>query len=291
MSEPVEPPDELSTLRRWLADLRATVERKAEGLTPEQLAARSVPPSDLSVLGLVRHLAQMEHYWFVRTLSRADEPQLYVPDGDWDAQFRDAVADEAVVADAFDTWRAVCARADAVMDGLEPADLEFVWDPDDRIGSVRDALIQVLYEYSRHCGHLDLLREAIDGQTGEWSLGVHDLEAEPAREVLDLGGHRVPGLGGARLVLVHRVDPEHALGRLGGGVELPDQPVAVQDRQRVVAPDPLLDGLVHLQQVVELEELVEPLAVLDQAVERREQRGPAGRTARRAASAPPATPP
>jgi uncharacterized protein DUF664 len=162
-----EPADELSTLRRWLGDLRATVERKAEGLSPEQLAARSVPPSGLSVLGLVRHLAQMEHYWFVVTLSRADEPQLYVPDGDWDAQFRDAVADEAVVADAFDTWRAVCARSDEVMDGLEPAALGFVWDPDDKLGSVRGALTQVLYEYSRHCGHLDLLREAIDGRTGE----------------------------------------------------------------------------------------------------------------------------
>ena len=158
---------ELENLRRWLGDLRATVERKAEGLTPEQLAARAVPPSDLSVLGLVRHLAQMEHHWFVRTLSRADEPQLYVPDGDWDAQFRDAVADEAVVADAFETWRTVRARADAVLDGLEPGDLEFVWDPEDRVGSVRGALTQVLYEYARHAGHLDLLREAIDGQTGE----------------------------------------------------------------------------------------------------------------------------
>jgi hypothetical protein len=158
---------ELAALRRWLVDLRATVERKAEGLSPDQLAARSVPPSSLSVLGLVRHLAQMEHYWFVKTLSRTDEPQLYAPDGDWDAQFRDAVADQAVIDDAFATWRGTCARADAVMDGLEPADLEFVWDPDDRIGSVRDALIQVLYEYSRHCGHLDLLREAIDGRTGE----------------------------------------------------------------------------------------------------------------------------
>jgi len=162
-----QPLDELSTLRRWLVDLRATVERKAEGLSTQQLAERSVPPSSLSVLGLVRHLAQMEHYWFVLTLSRADEPQLYVPDGDWEAQFRDAVADEALVADAFDTWRATCGRADAVMDGLDPADLEFVWDPDDRIGSVRDALIQVLYEYARHCGHLDLIREVIDGQTGE----------------------------------------------------------------------------------------------------------------------------
>ena len=158
---------ELGALRRWLVDLRGAVERKAEGLSAEQLATRSVPPSALSVLGLVRHLAQMEHYWFVLTLSRADEPQLYVPDGDWEAQFRDAVADEAVVADAFENWRATRARADAVMDKLEPADLEFVWNPDDRIGSVRDALVQVLYEYSRHLGHLDLLREAIDGQTGE----------------------------------------------------------------------------------------------------------------------------
>ncbi len=158
---------ELTSYRRWLGDLRATVDRKAAGLSPDQLAARSVPPSDLSILGLVRHLAQMEHYWFVLTLSRAEEPQLYMPDGDWDAQFRDAVADEAVVAEALDTWRSQCARSDAVMDGLEPADLEFVWDPDDKVGSVRDALIQVIYEYSRHSGHLDLLREAIDGQTGE----------------------------------------------------------------------------------------------------------------------------
>ena len=164
MSEPL---DELGALRRWLVDLRATVERKADGLSPEQLATRSVPPSDLSVLGLVRHLAQMEHYWFVLTLSRADEPQLYVPDGDWDAQFRDAVADEAVVAEAFETWRSVRSRGDAVMDGLDAEALQFVWDPDDRTGSVRGALTQVIYEYSRHSGHLDLLREAIDGQTGE----------------------------------------------------------------------------------------------------------------------------
>jgi hypothetical protein len=158
---------ELEAVRRWIDDLRAAVERKAEGLTPDQLAARSVPPSTLSVLGLVRHLAQMEHYWFVVTLSRADEPQLYVEDGDWEAQFLGAVADQAVVDDAFATWRSVRARADEVMDRLESADLDFVWDPDDRIGSVRDALLQVVYEYSRHAGHLDLLREVVDGRTGE----------------------------------------------------------------------------------------------------------------------------
>jgi len=72
-----------------------------------------------------------------------------------------------VVADAFETWRAVRSRADAVLDGLDAEALEFVWDPEDRVGSVRGALTQVLYEYARHCGHLDLLRESIDGVTGE----------------------------------------------------------------------------------------------------------------------------
>jgi hypothetical protein len=158
---------ELEALRRWLREARGVVEAKAAGLNAEQLAARSVPPSELSVLGLVRHLAQMEHYWFVVTLARSDEPRPFYPPGDWAAQFRDAVADDAVVEEAFATWRAVRARADAVLDGLEQADLDFVWDPDDRIGSVREVLEQVVYEYSRHCGHLDLLREAIDGATGE----------------------------------------------------------------------------------------------------------------------------
>jgi hypothetical protein len=158
---------ELEHLRRWIVDLRAAVERKADGLGPEQLAARSVPPSTLSVLGLVRHLAQMEHYWFVKTLSRVDEPNLYVPDGDWDAQFRDAVGTPECVADALDTWRATTDRADAVLDAMAPSDLEVTWDPEDRIGSVRDVLLQVVYEYARHLGHLDLLRESVDGATGE----------------------------------------------------------------------------------------------------------------------------
>ena len=77
---------EPEALRRWLDDLRGTVERKVAGLTAEQLATRAVPPSSLSILGLLRHLAQMEHFWFVKTLSHRDEPQLYVPNGDWDAR-------------------------------------------------------------------------------------------------------------------------------------------------------------------------------------------------------------
>ena len=84
-----EPRDELGTLRLWHADFRAAVERKTAGLDAEQLARRSVPPSSLSLLGLVRHLAQLEHHWFRRVLQQKweTEPQLFVVDGDWDSQF------------------------------------------------------------------------------------------------------------------------------------------------------------------------------------------------------------
>ena len=159
---------ELVTLRRWLDDLRGAVERKTAGLDAEQLARRSVPPSTLSALGLVRHLAQMEHHWFRRVLGRhPEETQLFVVDGDWESQFDGAVADPAAVDDAFATWRATTAQADALLDGLPDEALDVVIDPGDRIETIRDVLQQVLKEYARHLGHLDLLRECIDGRTGE----------------------------------------------------------------------------------------------------------------------------
>jgi hypothetical protein len=159
---------ELATLRRWLDDLRGAVERKTAGLDAEQLARRSVPPSTLSALGLVRHLAQMEHHWFRRVLGRhPEETQLFVVDGDWESQFDGAVADPAAVDEAFATWRATIAQADALLDGLPDGALDVVIDPGDRIETIRDVLQQVLKEYARHLGHLDLIRECIDGRTGE----------------------------------------------------------------------------------------------------------------------------
>ena len=159
---------ELATLRRWLDDLRDAVERKTAGLDAEQLARRAVPPSTLSPLGLVRHLAQMEHHWFRRVLGRhPEETQLFVVDGDWESQFDGAVAEPAVVEDAFATWRATIARSDALLDGLPDEALDVEIGPGDRIATIRDVLQQVLKEYARHLGHLDLLRETIDGRTGE----------------------------------------------------------------------------------------------------------------------------
>ncbi|MFL6151555.1 MAG: DinB family protein [Ornithinibacter sp.] len=159
---------ELATLRSWLSDFRAGLERKTVDMDAEQLARRAVPPSSLSLLGLVRHLAQLEHHWFRRVLQQhPDEGQLFVVDGNWESQFDGAVADPAVVEEAFTTWQETCAQADAWLDGLPDEALGLVIDPDDRISTIRDVMVQVLQEYARHLGHADLLREAIDGRTGE----------------------------------------------------------------------------------------------------------------------------
>lgn len=157
---------ELATFRLWLADFRETVVRKTADLDAEQLARRSVPPSTLSLLGLVRHLAQVEHHWFSRVMQQSGEPPLFVVDGVWDSQFDGAVADPAVVDEAFTTWRLTTAASDGFLDRLDDSDLDAAVDPDDRIASVRDVMLHVVQEYARHCGHADLLRERIDGQTG-----------------------------------------------------------------------------------------------------------------------------
>ena len=161
-----EPRGELATLRLWLEDFRRAVERKTAGLDAEQLARRSVPPSTLSLLGLVRHLAQLEHHWFSRVLQQSGEAQLFVVDGEWDAQFDGAVADPEVVEEAFTTWRETTVERDQFLDRLDDSVLDAPVDPDDRIATVRDVMLQVIQEYARHCGHADLLREQLDGTTG-----------------------------------------------------------------------------------------------------------------------------
>jgi uncharacterized damage-inducible protein DinB len=140
---------------------------KCEGLSPEQLATRSVPPSTLSLLGLVRHLARVEHNWFHRVLGgHLDQPRLYRTGEDPDLDFSGAVGDPAVVDDAFATWRQQIADADAWLDGVSDLGAVVPIRPGEE-GSVRDILVHMIEEYARHCGHADLLRECIDGRTGQ----------------------------------------------------------------------------------------------------------------------------
>jgi uncharacterized damage-inducible protein DinB len=151
-------------LAGWLDHHRATLEMKCAGLTPTQLATRVVEPSTLSLLGLVRHMADVERGWFRRRLAGEDVPPLYYSDDDPDGDFDNL--DPATVDDAFATWRAECARAREIAAALPSLDVTVT----DRVGrqlSARWVLHHMIEEYARHNGHADLLRERIDGVTGE----------------------------------------------------------------------------------------------------------------------------
>ena len=103
----------------WIT-IATTLGRKCADLTPEQLATRSVPPSTLSLLGLVRHLARVEHTWFHRRLrGHRDAPRLYRTEEDPDLDFNGAVGDPDVVDDAFTSWRQQIADADAWLDEVD----------------------------------------------------------------------------------------------------------------------------------------------------------------------------
>jgi uncharacterized damage-inducible protein DinB len=162
------PVGEKATYREYVANYRLTVEMKCGSLDAEQLARRSVPPSSLSLLGLVRHLTQMENHWFQRVLqARTDGPRLYKRDDDRDWDFNGAVADPETVDEAFANWKAETAKADEWLDALAEDDLGREVPHHDGTVSIRDVLVHVIEEYARHAGHADLLRECIDGRTGQ----------------------------------------------------------------------------------------------------------------------------
>jgi uncharacterized damage-inducible protein DinB len=160
-----QPVGEKDTLWQYLCHYRLTVEMKCSELDVAQLAQRSVPPSSMSLLGLVRHLAGVEHHWFQRVLQGHDVPRLYRSETDRDHDFNGAVADPAVVEEAWSTWRREVAAADAWLAGDVSMDDEVPHG--EGTASVRDILVHMVEEYARHAGHADLLRECIDGRTGQ----------------------------------------------------------------------------------------------------------------------------
>lgn len=167
---PTNPQGELATYRDYLRHYRTTLELKCQDLTPEQLATRSVPPSNLSLLGLVRHMAAVEHTWFQRFFQgRWDLPRIYRSAEDHDVDFNGAEGTQECVDDAFATWKQEVAKSDAWIDTRSDADLgeEFPFEDPSETASVRDILVHMVEEYARHCGHADLLRECIDGRTGQ----------------------------------------------------------------------------------------------------------------------------
>jgi uncharacterized damage-inducible protein DinB len=159
---------ELATLTGFLDWYRKTLQLKCSGLDAEALARRSVEPSKMSLLGLIRHMADVERGWFRWFMAGEDVPDRYSskadPDGDWDG----AEPDPAVVEEAWQAWREEVAFAEqfvAAAPGLGLAGKRV----DSWRGklSLRWVLTHVLEEYARHIGHADLIRERIDGAVGQ----------------------------------------------------------------------------------------------------------------------------
>ncbi|WP_335935316.1 DinB family protein [Streptomyces sp. PTD5-9] len=159
--------DERAMLEAWLDFHRATLALKCEGLNDEQVRTAAVPPSSMTLLGLVQHLAEVERNWFQRVFAGQDAPRLFEEDDDYGFALRpDRGIDEAWAA-----WRAEVARgreliADASLDDsgrLSARDAEHVGG---REVSLRWIMVHMIEEYARHNGHADLIRERIDGVAG-----------------------------------------------------------------------------------------------------------------------------
>ncbi|MGA2872592.1 MAG: DinB family protein [Candidatus Dormibacteria bacterium] len=162
--EPPEAGDERSTLEGFLDYQRATLAWKCEGLSEPQLKAAAVPPSNLTLLGLVRHMAEVERGWFRIALAGEALPFRWVTDERPDGEFE--AIEGADVAPAFAAWNEECQRSRGILAQVgsladtfrSRAGTEF---------SVRWLLTHMIEEYARHNGHADLLRQRLDGQTGE----------------------------------------------------------------------------------------------------------------------------
>lgn len=164
--------DEATTLWSFLDYYRSILIRKAEGISEAQ-ARLTLGPSELTLLGLVRHMAEVERGWFRRRLMDVDCPFLYCGDaasgGDPDADFHPAATD--TVADALAALRAEIEFARSVTAGVAMDTLAAADPPWNRIPgwrpTVRWIVIHLIEEYARHCGHADLLRQAADGSVGD----------------------------------------------------------------------------------------------------------------------------
>jgi uncharacterized damage-inducible protein DinB len=157
--------DERATLTEYLRGQRLTLQLKCDGLDAGQLARRAVEPSTMSLLGLIRHLAEVERGWFRRRFAGNDVPKRYQTEADPDGDFNGAIAETAVVDEAWAAWREETAFADQF---TADHDLGFVGS--DSSGEpilLRELLAHMIEEYARHNGHADLLRERIDGRIGE----------------------------------------------------------------------------------------------------------------------------
>jgi Protein of unknown function (DUF664) len=157
---------ERASLQQWLDYHRATLLMKCAGLTAEQLRERAVPPSRLSLLGLVRHMADVERWWFRMHADREDVGYESTPGDLEDADF-DGV-DTADPASDLEAYQREIETCDLVMRGKELDEVvPSRGHHPERVRDLRWIYLHMIEEYARHNGHADLLRERIDGATGQ----------------------------------------------------------------------------------------------------------------------------
>ncbi|AWL32435.1 DinB family protein [Streptomyces sp. CAI-21] len=166
LAERVSPPvngSERESLRGHLDFHRATLLAKCAGLTTEQLRTKSSPPSALSLLGLVRHMAEVERAWFRRTFAGEEIGLVWSPEGDFQVAYDAARADAG---EAFAVWQAEVAHARRIEAAAASLD-ETAWSPRwEAEVSLRAIMLHLIHDYARHNGHADLLREGVDGAVG-----------------------------------------------------------------------------------------------------------------------------
>ncbi|MEU8614804.1 DinB family protein [Actinoplanes sp. NPDC048791] len=162
----IDPPllgGERETLRAYLDYHRATLAMKCQGLSDEELRQRSMPPSTLTLLGLVRHMAEVERTWFRRVINAEDIPLRWSAEGDFQAAY-DASA--STRAEAFGAWQEEVEHARRIERAAESLDVTGYQARWGEKVSLRLVMLHMIHEYARHNGHADFLREGIDGEVG-----------------------------------------------------------------------------------------------------------------------------
>ncbi|MEU4782056.1 DinB family protein [Micromonospora sp. NPDC023633] len=165
-TERIGPPvtgDEREMLRAFLDYHRATLAMKCDGLSDEELRRQSMPPSTLSLLGLVRHMAEVERAWFRRTIDGEDVPLVWSDSGDYQVAYD---ASGATRAEAFDAWQREVAHSRRIEREAESLDVTGHHARSGEDVSLRLVMLHLIHEYARHNGHADLLREGVDGTVG-----------------------------------------------------------------------------------------------------------------------------
>ena len=165
-TERVSPPaiaGEREMLRAFLDYHRATLAMKCDDLSDEDLRRQSMPPSTLSLLGLIRHMAEVERNWFRRVVNGEDIPLVWSDSGDFQAAY-DATG--ATRSEAFAAWHTEVDHSRGIEQAAESLDLTVHVPRWGEQVSLRLIMQHMIHEYARHSGHADLLREAIDGTVG-----------------------------------------------------------------------------------------------------------------------------